>query len=199
MLNRRPRTEAQKAASRANGLKSTGGSRTRNSAAPLAFDTAASKRLANMVLLEGESPAIFLKLAREVHDELAPQSHIEEMLAAKLLLAYWRQLRAWSLERCSINRAASGAMANSEAATCSAAEFGARGIEALGVTGRFAISEYEARFDRQFARSLAAFTRYRKAQATQETRFDTPTLGSDGKQSNSTHPDPEESPENPGA
>ena len=168
MIKRRITTEAQRNASRANGRKSTGtphASRT-----PLAFDAAATKRLAKMVLLEGESPTIFLTLARQLHEELAPQNPVEHILSAKIFLAYWRQMRAWSLERTAITQAAGSTVSPSQPIGIPT-NLGARGIEALGAPGRFTLSEYEARHDRQFSRSLAAFFRYRQAQAPKEMSF----------------------------
>ncbi len=189
MNKRRITTEAQKAASRANGRKSIGAPR--NPRVTQAFDAPAAKRLAKLVLLEGESPTIFLTLARQIHEELAPKSHIELILSAKILLAYWRQMRAWSLERSSITQAV-GSTTGPDQPIGTPTDLGARGIEALGPAGRFTLSEYEARYDRQFSRSLAAFLRYREAQAPKEMSFDTPTLGSERKQSNFPLPDPEE-------
>ena len=93
-----PRSEAQRAASRANGCKSqgprtaAGKSRARRNAIKHGL------RAASLGILPTDGDAPPLSLADAVHDRLAPTDVIEIELTEGIALAYWRLRRARQLE-----------------------------------------------------------------------------------------------------
>jgi hypothetical protein len=93
-----PRSEAQRAASRANGRKSSG---PRTSAGKGRSRRNALKhglRAGSLAILPTDVDAPSLSLAAAVHDRLAPADVIEIELTEGIALAYWRLRRARQLE-----------------------------------------------------------------------------------------------------
>lgn len=93
-----PRSEAQRAASRANGRRSKG---PRTPAGKTRSRRNAMKhglRAASLDILAGDNDAPPLALAAAVRDRLAPEDVIEIELAEGIALAYWRLRRAQQLE-----------------------------------------------------------------------------------------------------
>ncbi len=162
MLNKRSPTQAQIDAARQNGAKSKG---PRKRSAKAALVTTHLDRLSQIVLLPEESVKLFKKMGQSVFKELSPETEIEAVFVTKAVLACWRQFRAVGLESSIIGRAIVNGSDHGFGGTVPAdahpSERAGAAFESMDATGRFAISQYEARFDRQFIRSLEAFHRYR--------------------------------------
>lgn len=143
------RSDKQIAASRNNGVKSRG---------PVTPEGKLSSARANLrhgmlartVLLDGESRERFNALMNSLEEDLQPESAIERLLVHKMVVAHWRQMRIWGLEKAGISHEA--ARQQGDAITRDAIAFR---------TSDTHMSEYEMRCDRQFSRALDRFERFR--------------------------------------
>jgi hypothetical protein len=117
------RTEAQKAASRANGAKSRGPTTEegkRRSAANAAFSTGPrtpegkarcsrnaekSAILANAIALRGESTVEFLELLAELQNTFQPEGFLENRVVETITVNEWRRRRMWTLEMGTVSHA----------------------------------------------------------------------------------------------
>jgi hypothetical protein len=93
-----PRSEAQRAASRANGRKSCG---PRSAAGKSASRRNALKhglRAASLAMVAVEASGSALTLAGAVRDRLAPADVIEDEISEAMALAFWRLRRAREIE-----------------------------------------------------------------------------------------------------
>jgi hypothetical protein len=150
-------SEKQTAASRANGRKSTGpvtAQGKQNSTAKHAPNGALSRA----VLLEGESRERFNALIGGLHEELQPETMIECLLVQKMAVAHWRQVRFWTLEKSAITYGT-----QSQAPPVSGADAPTRDAHAYGNQPLLSgiMNRFEMTYDRQFARSLERFVRFR--------------------------------------
>ncbi len=92
----RERSEAQKEASRLNGAQSHGPV-TDEGKAISARNALRHGLVANTILIPGESPEEFQRLLAGQVVEFEPQTHNELMLVEAMVVAKWRQMRAWGL------------------------------------------------------------------------------------------------------
>jgi hypothetical protein len=92
----KPRSEAQIAASRANGARSRGPT-TEEGKAKCGQSNARHGLLANTVLVTGESPDEFDRLLNSQIHELEPQTEGELMLVEEMVHCKWNQMRIWGI------------------------------------------------------------------------------------------------------
>ena len=153
-------------ASRANGAKSRG---------PV---TTAGKRissrnrirhgiLSRTVVLEGEDSRVFQHLLSELHAEFDPHGPVETALMEKMAVAHWREMRIWGLEKASLDHEIrQHASESADPPTQAAIAFRALSDESRASE---LLNRYEARYDRQFARSLARLLDLQARRKTQNT------------------------------
>jgi hypothetical protein len=92
------RTQAQIAASRANGAKSRGPATTIGRAISAQNSTAHGLAGAKLVVIEGESTDRWQALLEACHHEFQPETEIETELVTEIAAARWRLRRCWSME-----------------------------------------------------------------------------------------------------
>jgi hypothetical protein len=56
------------------------------------------RRLAEIIVIEGESRDRFLTLAASLYDEFQPRTIFEESLIGEMIAAFWRRMRIWNME-----------------------------------------------------------------------------------------------------
>jgi len=56
------------------------------------------RRLADIIVIEGESQDRFLNLAASLYDEFKPLTIFEESLVGEMIAALWRRMRIWNME-----------------------------------------------------------------------------------------------------
>ena len=128
------RSQKQIEASRANGAKSRGPVTTlgrHNSAHP----NWRKSLLSRSIVAKNECRDRFDEIHTALIQELQPATAIENLLVQKMMVAQWRQMRLWGMEKSSI------------------------AAEPSGLPERASI--FESRYDRQFDRALAAIERRR--------------------------------------
>jgi hypothetical protein len=91
-----------------------------------------------------------------LHEELKPETAIENLLIHKMAVAHWRLLRAWGMERSGLSHEIH------ESRPPGPANIPIPGALTFGKSGNH-LNEYEMRFDRQFTRALDRFERFRPA------------------------------------
>jgi hypothetical protein len=155
-------TEKQRAASRANGAKSRG---------PV---TAAGKQisaknalrntlLARTVVLDYENRERFHELLHAFREELNPQTTIEDIMVQKLVVAHWRQLRIWGMEKSTLLHEVN------QQHNLGNADPPARDAAALRSSG-VSLNHFEMRFDRQFAATLRRLEQFQKSNIAKRTQ-----------------------------
>ena len=92
----KPRSEAQIAASRANGARSHGPA-TEEGKAKCSQSNARHGLLSNTVLVTGESADEFNRLLNGQIRELEPQTEGELMMVEEMVVCKWRQMRIWGM------------------------------------------------------------------------------------------------------
>ena len=92
----RPRTEAQRAAARANGAKSNGPT-TEEGKAKSALNSLRHGLLASFLVLRTESDAKFLAILDGYLDEYHPEGQTENRLVEMIAAAQWLEERCWTL------------------------------------------------------------------------------------------------------
>jgi hypothetical protein len=92
----RPRTEAQRAAARANGAKSNGPT-TEEGKAKSALNSLRHGLLASFLVLRTESDAKFLAILDGYLDEYHPEGQTENRLVEVIAAAQWLEERCWTL------------------------------------------------------------------------------------------------------
>jgi hypothetical protein len=92
----KPRSEAQIAASRANGARSHGPT-TEEGKAKCGQSNARHGILSNTVLVTGESADEFDRLLNSQIRELEPQTEGELMLVEEMIVCKWNQMRIWAI------------------------------------------------------------------------------------------------------
>jgi hypothetical protein len=168
---RKPRTEAQIAASRANGAKSKGPKTDRGKA--IASQNALRHGLLGQItLIDGENHDSFLKLAYGLYQTLQPTDDYEECLVDTMLTSMWRRTRAIAMETAAVSSLARKArgMATS-APTQPGATPGHISVHQLAFQGIVAspaeqhaldlLQRYESRHTRAFERAAKCLLAYR--------------------------------------
>ena len=110
--------------------------------------------LADSIVLDIESRAKFLQLLADINRDLAPASPIEILLARKMAVAYWRQMRLWALQKATLAHEIDRADFDGTplARTIVASE------SLAGPTRLFEqMSRHESRLDQQYARAMTCF------------------------------------------
>jgi hypothetical protein len=102
MLNRKPRTDAQREASRVNGAKSKGPV-TPEGKARSARNALKTGITAETLLIEGESQASFEAFFVGIWVSLDPQSPAEQSLVEEYIFHHWRLRRLVAIERAMLN------------------------------------------------------------------------------------------------
>ena len=92
----KPRTEAQRAAARANGAKSQGPV-TEEGKAKSALNSLRHGLLARAIVLRSESEPKFLAILNGYLDEYQPEGQTENRLIEEIAAAQWHQERCWTL------------------------------------------------------------------------------------------------------
>ena len=160
----KPRSEAQIAASRANGAKSKGPV-TPEGKAISAQNAERHGIFASICTIQGEAPELFASLIADLYETWAPTDEHERALVDTMAMALWRRTRIAALESAGINlQLAKAEIQNPETihhyiAITSLAEEN-RSFELL--------NRYEARFTRMYeraARSLMAYRKFRQQEA----------------------------------
>ena len=138
-------------AARLNGAKSRGPKtpegRLRSSANSLRHGL-----LARTVVLEDENGDTFADLLAAFERDLHPQNDVERSLVENMAIGRWRLLRLWAIERTSLK----SEMEKHDPEANDPATRAAMAFRALGDQSRCLdlLNRYEARFGRQYARSL---------------------------------------------
>jgi hypothetical protein len=94
----KPRTEAQRAAARANGAKSNGPT-TEEGKAKSALNSIRHGLLADILVLRTESEPMFLALLNGYLDDYHPEGQTENDLVEEIAAAKWQQQRCWALAK----------------------------------------------------------------------------------------------------
>ena len=94
----KPRTEAQRAAARANGAKSNGPA-TEQGKAKSALNAIRHGLLADILVLRTESEPMFLALLNGYVDDYHPEGQTENDLVEEIAAAKWQQQRCWALAK----------------------------------------------------------------------------------------------------
>ena len=146
-------------ASRANGAKSRG-PKTPESKARSSKNSLRHGLLARTVVLEDENLQSFTDLLIAVERDLDPQNEIERALAENVAISRWRLLRLLALERATLKiEMDKHDPAGKDPCTRAALAFRALSDETHSLE---LLNRYEARIDRQFARSLNLLLKLRQ-------------------------------------
>ncbi len=163
-------TENQKRAAQQNGSKSKGPVTARGKANS-AQNGLRHGMLARTVVLPDESRPRFDALLASYYRDLEPGSAIEETLIEKMVVAQWRQMRAWSMEKTGIALGSTGDRAG---------DFPdnplARDTSAFldPNSGHSTLNRYEISCDRQFLRNLKQFHALKSQRLAEKSKnFDT--------------------------
>ncbi len=137
--------------SRANGAKSRGPV-TPEGKRKSASNSVRHGLLSSMIVLDDEKTELFAEILGALTHEFSPQTEAERIIVENMAIARWRQMRLWAIERASlqaeIDKHDSGVI---PPATRAALAFRALADQCRALD---LLNRYEARFDRQFARSL---------------------------------------------
>jgi hypothetical protein len=173
----KPRTEAQKAASRRNGAKSHGpvtlteadhlclsrqqvGADARQWSGKNISRTNACRRglLAKVLLLEGESREIFREFIAHLESTFLPVTPYELTLVETMTIAKWRQMRLAGMERAAVRHQLCEHSQQQDAAPLPADPATRAYIAFAGITRQHRalelMSRYESRCDRQYNKAL---------------------------------------------
>jgi hypothetical protein len=155
--SRGPVTPAGKQASAANSAKSTGPTspegRARSAQNALRYGM-----LAQAVVLDTESSEEFAAVLARLTDELQPETGIETHMVEAMALAEWRIMRLWCIEREELaNETQKQALAGCNGTGQNPAKCTALAYRALsdGSKSLDLINRHEARYERQYFRTLA--------------------------------------------
>ncbi len=157
--SRGPITPAGKRISAANSAKSTGPTspegRARSAQNALRYGM-----LAEAIVLDTESTDQFAALLARLTDELQPETGIETHLVEVMAVAEWRIMRLWFIEKEEIvNETQKQALAGCNGTGQNPAKCTALAWRALSDGSRSLdlINRHEARYERQYFRTLARF------------------------------------------
>jgi hypothetical protein len=169
----KPRTDAQKAASRRNGAKSRGPA-TPEGRNVSRNNTFRHGMLAKTILLEGESRQIFREFIAHLENTFFPDTPYEMTLVETMAIAKWRQMRLAGMERAAV-RHQLRQHAEQENATPLPTDPATRAwIAFTGINQQYRTLElmnrYESRCDRQYNKALTLLL---EAQRRRETNADT--------------------------
>ncbi len=151
-----PVTPEGKVISAANSAQSTGPT-TPEGKARVAQNAVRYAAIAEAILLKAEDSQEFKDLLASLTEELKPEPGIETRIVEVIAAADWRRMRLWCIEKEqlaheTVRQDLDGCSADREPAKCTAMAYGnlsdrSRALEM--------INRHEARFDRQYFRSLA--------------------------------------------
>jgi hypothetical protein len=147
------RTDRQKQASRTSGAKSRGPVTPEGKLAS-SRNAMTHGMLSATVVLEDECEERFLAFLAALHDELQPQTTVEDTLVQNMAVARWRQMRLWATEKATI-RHEIRRQGETQGATYDAPTQTALAFRTLSDDSRSLdlIHRYDAHFDRQFLRA----------------------------------------------
>ena len=149
-------TDRRSLTSPINGRKSTGPKTPEGKAASIRQGI-----LARNIVLDDESSERFNALASEFHQHLQPRDFVESTLVDTLVVARWRQIRLWSMEKASLShemrKQAPGLTAESKP-TRAALAFRTLSDQSRSLD---LISRYDARYEHQFTRTLQHYVTLR--------------------------------------
>jgi hypothetical protein len=153
MPSKKPRTEKQMAASRANGARSKGPKTARGKAQSSKNSVGrgnSSGLLAESVLFDVENKVEFDAILAGLIAEHDPQSATERILVENMAVARWQQLRNWAMQKSAMN----AEIARLDSST---GDNGARAADALRAPACSSelLLRYAIAADRQFHRSLS--------------------------------------------
>jgi hypothetical protein len=161
----RERTEAQQQASRQNGALSHGPV-TEEGKAISSRNALHHGLFADTILIPGESPEAFQRLLASQILEFEPQTPNELMLVEAMVVAKWRQMRAWGLTAAAHAReihAQSGSLPETAGLDMpTRAWLALEQIDKSGSSMRH-LHQYEARFAREFFRNREELLAVRRA------------------------------------
>lgn len=152
-------SDAQKAASRANGAKSQGPV-TAPGKLNVARNAIRHGILAHTIVLEGEDSALFETLIRDFTAEFQPRGPVQTALVENLAVSRWRQMRIWGLEKEGLNHEIRNQVQEPHHPAARAAQ----AFRALCDQSRSLdlMNRYETHYDRQFARALSRLLKIAK-------------------------------------
>ena len=162
------RTDEQKAASRANGLKSHG-PKTARGKTRSSLNSLKHGLVAHSLILPNESRRDYNELASALGDLLNPQDRLEKILVQRIVAAQWRLQRVKTFERVAMIHAADAATdvpptVTAEGTWHEPAARDAVAFEAVhGKAGSGSVYQLsESRYQRQFAQALSQFYTLRR-------------------------------------
>jgi hypothetical protein len=162
--SRGPVTAIGRQASAANSAKSTGPT-SPEGRARVAQNAIRHGMLAEAIVLNEESSEQFSSLLARLTEELQPETGIETRLVEVMAVADWRRMRLWCIEKEqladeTLKQALDGCNGTGrDPAKCTALAFRALSDNSRSLD---LINRYEARYDRQYLRTLARFEARRK-------------------------------------
>ena len=174
--SRGPVTPEGKLASAANSAHSTGPV-TPEGKARVSRNAITHGMLSNAVVLTDEEAEHFAATLALLEEELQPQTPVESKLVRVMAVADWRQTRLWCLEKAHLENeirrqieAHADGNGRSPTEDLSPVAWTARAFRALSDESRALelLNRYEARYDRQYQRALAAFNAHRASREKSE-------------------------------
>ena len=148
------RTEAQKAASRANGKKSRGPVTSKGKKRSALNGVSRNPGLASSAVLEGEDPRLFHSLLTGLQKQFCPATAAAHALVNTMAMAQWRLMRLWAIEKEGLEQEIRALDPDAPESTPVARA--AQAFRTLGDQSRALdlMIRYETRYDRQFNRAL---------------------------------------------
>jgi hypothetical protein len=109
--------------------------------------------LAKLILLKDEKPQVLVDLIAAFERDFSPSNEVERALVENLAINRWRLLRLFTIERANLQAEIDTFdSSQQDAATRAALAFRSLGDQSRSLD---LLNRYEARFERQFARSLS--------------------------------------------
>ncbi len=156
----KPRSEAQIAASRANGARSHGPT-TEEGKAKCAQSNVRHGLLSNTILVTGESEGEFNRLLNSQILELEPQNEGELMMVEEMVFCKWNQMRIWAMTAVGLSDEIAAQREKApEMLDRSIPSRAFRAIDELhqGRTTMSALHRYETAFSRRFTKTIREMT-----------------------------------------
>lgn len=123
--------------------------------------------LSRAIVIEGENAGRFKEVHEALIAEFEPRTPVEHILVENLAVARWRTMRIWLLENAAVSheiRRQTGLNEAENRPTRAALAYRALTDETRWLD---VFNRYEARFDRQFSRSLQRLNELRASRQTQ--------------------------------
>lgn len=114
--------------------------------------------LARTIVLDDERSTTFKALLAELETQLQPRDQVEKSCIENMVVARWRMMRIWSMEKAGLQHEISKQEDGQDGPTRSAIAF-----RSLCDDSRSAelLNRYEVRYDRQYARALHLLLKWR--------------------------------------